>query len=64
MSTGAVILILAACVLGYLLLRFVVNAGVNKGADVIQHAVAERKNEKIEEENEGPKRLADRYAGL
>jgi len=52
------ILLVAAFTGVVFLIRYVVRSAVNKGADVIQNAIAEKKNMKNEQE---PTNLADKY---
>ncbi len=63
-ATLYIILLVAAIVVLPMVLRYLLNAGVNKGSDAIKNRVAEKKNESMAASDDGPKRLADRYQGL
>ena len=62
MSPNAmIVLTVIGLVVMIIVIRFVISAAVNKGADAIMNKVSENKNKKIEESGGGRKRLADRY---
>ncbi len=58
MSNTAVILFMIGFAVVILLINYIVRAVVNKGADAISNAMAEKKNKKNTDESEN---LADRF---
>ena len=63
-ATVYIVLLVIAIVVLPRVLRFLLNAGVNQCSDATNNKIVEKKNEEINAEAAGPKRLADRYQGL
>ena len=60
MSSLAGILVVVALTLIILVIRFAISSVVNKGADAIHNAIAEKKNR---EQQVNPVKLSDRFNG-